>query len=106
VNQYQPRPFRSDLELPIRFFSTDGLASGHCLNISASGMLAKFDKPVAIWLAGELTILLEEQSINIGVRVARVNGRKAGLSFQIEDDKDRLTIDRLMDFVSAHSQPA
>jgi len=44
--------------MPIRFFSGDGLMSGRCLNISKSGMLAEFDEPVAVWLVGEITILL------------------------------------------------
>jgi hypothetical protein len=78
---------------------------GYCLDISASGMLAKFDKPVAIWLVGEITVLLEEGHVHIGVRVARVNGREAGLAFHIEDNNDRSAVGRLMNFALQHSQP-
>ena len=105
MNQQKPRPFRFDVGIPIRFFSEDGLISGHCLNISASGILAEFDKPLANWMVGELTVVLDEGHINIGVRVARVDGREAGLAFYIEDDNDRLAVGRLMTFASEHSQP-
>ncbi len=86
------------MDLPIRFFSTDGLISGRTLDVSASGMLAEFDKPVAIWTIGELTILLEDGYINIGARVARVDGRRAGLAFYVEGDDDRVAIGRLLTF--------
>jgi hypothetical protein len=82
------------------------MISGHCLNISESGMRAEFDKPVVAWMVGELSVLLEEGYISIGVRVARVDGHEAGLSFYIEDDKDRVAVGRLMTFASKHSQPA
>jgi PilZ domain len=105
VKEYQSRPFRAALDLPVRFFSTDGLVTGHCRNVSASGMLVEFDKPVSVWEIGELTIRLEEQVINIGVRVARVHGREAGVWFYIEGDNDRVAIGRLMYFAAEH-QPA
>jgi hypothetical protein len=69
-------------------------------------MLVLFDRPVAIWTVGELTIRLEESSFNIGVRVARVHGREAGLSFYIESDNDRLAIGRLIHFAAEDRQPA
>lgn len=106
MTQIQNRPLRSELDLPVRFFSPDGLVTGHSLNVSASGMLVLFDKPVAIWMVGELTIRLEELSINIGVRVARVQGREAGLSFYIDCENDRLSIGRLIHFAAVDRQPA
>jgi hypothetical protein len=105
VDQYQQRSLRSDADLPVRFFSTDGLISGHTLDVSASGMLAEFEKPVAIWTIGELTILLEDGYINIGARVARADGRKAGLAFYIEGDDDRVAIGRLLTCAFASEQP-
>ncbi len=105
MEQYRVRSIRLDLDLPVRFFSADGLAIGRCLNVSATGMLAKFEKPVAVWMTGELSILLEDGYINIGVRVARVLDREAGLAFYVEDDNDRFAIDRLMEFASRHGRP-
>jgi xanthosine utilization system XapX-like protein len=67
-------------------------------------MLVRFDAPVSIWTVGELSICVGEQVINIGVRVARLHGREAGLSFQIEGEDDRLAIGRLVRF--AAEQPA
>jgi hypothetical protein len=68
-------------------------------------MLAEFDKPVAIWLHGEVIVLSDKGYIHIGVRVARVDGRETGLAFHAEDDGDRLAIGRLVDFASQHSKP-
>jgi PilZ domain len=105
VKEYESRSFRSDLGLPVRFFSAEGLITGHSVNISASGMLARFDKPVAIWMVGELNIHLDEGYINLRARVARIAGREAGLAFYIDDDDDRLAIGRLLDFGCRHDQP-
>jgi len=102
VDQFPPRALRYDADFPIRFFSGYGPLSGRCVNISASGMLAEFDRPVDIWTTGELTILLDDGYIHIGARVARVDGRKAGLAFHIEGDADGVAIERLLAFASEH----
>ena len=67
-------------------------------------MLAEFDRPVSVWEVGELTILLEDGYIHIGVRVARADGRKAGLAFLIEDENDRLATERLVAFAARQPQ--
>jgi hypothetical protein len=68
-------------------------------------MLAEFDRPVEIWTTGELTILLDDGYIHVGARVARADGRKAGLAFHIEADNDLLAIERLLTFASEHVHP-
>src|ERR1700678_1499816 len=101
-----PRSLRTDLNLPIRFFSEEGLITGQCLNVSESGLFAQFDRRVTVWMSGELTTSIGERHLNIKVRVARVmNGREAGLSFLIEGEDDRSTVRHLMDFAAENSRP-
>lgn len=101
-----PRSLRTDLNLPIRFFSEDGLITGQCLNVSESGLFAQFDRRVTVWMSGELTTSIGERHLNIKVRVARVmNGREAGLTFLIDGEDDRLTVRSLLDFAAKNSRP-
>ena len=82
---YSPRSCRYDVNLPIRFFSPDGLATGRLLNVSDTGALVQFDKAVAIWTVGELSVRLGERYITIKVRAARVENRTVALAFMNRD---------------------
>jgi hypothetical protein len=95
---HQPRAPRFDLNMPVRFFSTDGLATGHCVNVSATGMLVAFDGPVDFWLEGELDFFIEDRHFSIKARVVRTDIRDAGLLLHIDSDADKLTIDKLLKF--------
>jgi PilZ domain len=85
VNSFVPRSTRYDLELPIRFFSTEGFVTGHLLNVSESGLLVKFDKSVEVWTVGEVSAYVTDVGdgyININARVSRIdNNREAALTF-------------------------
>lgn len=72
------------------------------MDVSDSGLLGLFDRPLSISRAGQLTVPLAGDQANIKVRVVRVNGRHAGLSFQIGNESDRAAIHRLVDFASKH----
>ena len=98
VNTFVSRSPRFGLDLPIRFFSQDGLATGRCVDVSESGLLGAFDRPLGVWTSGELTASLGDESVSVKARVARVDGRNAGLSFQTENENDRLAILKLIDF--------
>jgi PilZ domain len=103
VNPFQPRFCRYEVNLPIRFFSSDGLATGQILNVSDSGMLVQFDTPVSIWTMGELTTRVGDRNINIKARTARVEGRKVGLNF-MEGTHNNSDILHLIDFAVEQSQ--
>ena len=60
-------------------------------------MLVRFEEAVEVWLTGELSISLGIQYITVPARVARVDGREAGLSFRIKSDDDRLQVKMLLD---------
>lgn len=100
MQNYQPRAPRFDLHLPIRFFSTDGLAIGHCVNVSETGMRVTFERPIDFWLEGELDFVLDDLRFNIKARVVRADVRDAGLLFHIDNDTDKLTIAKLLELAS------
>jgi hypothetical protein len=84
VNSFVPRSTRYNLELPIRFFSTEGFLTGHLLNVSESGLLAKFDKPVDVWTVGEVSAYVTDVGdgyININARVSRIDHSEVALTF-------------------------
>jgi hypothetical protein len=97
VDTFLPRLSRHEVELPIRFFSADGLATGLLLNVSESGFLADFDRHLAVWTTGELTATVAEGRINIKARVSRTRGNKAGLTY-LDSLNDCVAIRRLVDF--------
>jgi hypothetical protein len=102
MQNYQPRAPRFDLHLPIRFFSTDGLATGHCMNVSETGMRVTFERPIDFWLEGELDFRIEDRQYNIKARIVRADVRDAGLLFHIDNDADRLTVAKLLELASNH----
>ncbi len=98
ANPFLPRFQRYGLDLPIQFVSPEETARGHCVDVSESGMLGAFDQHLNVWTSGELRASLGDESVSIGARVARVDGLRAGLSFQIRNEKDRLAVSMLIDF--------
>lgn len=104
MNTFVSRSSRFGLDLPIRFFSQDGLAIGRCVDVSESGMLGDFDRPLDVWTTGEVTASVGDESVSIKARVARVDGHQAGLSFQSENAADHLAIQRLIQFALRHGE--
>lgn len=104
VNRFVSRSPRFGLNLPIRLFSQDGLAIGRCVDVSESGLLGDFDRPLNIWITGEVTAFVGDESVSIKARVARVDGHQAGLSFQIDSPASRLEVLRLIHFALRHEE--
>jgi hypothetical protein len=101
----QPRAPRFDLNLPLSFKTEDGAELGHCVNVSSSGMLVVFDRPVELFTTGELVMQVGEYYVNIKARVARVLGGDHGLSFQIRSQADHLTVKILVEYAAFRMQP-
>jgi hypothetical protein len=96
MQNHQARAPRFDLDLPIRFFSTDGMIVGRCVNISESGIRGTFDSPVDVWLEGDLSFQVDGQYLGIRARVVRADGRDAGLWFRINSETDKSIIAKLL----------
>jgi hypothetical protein len=94
------RASRVRLKTPVMFDFPGGRAWGESIDISESGILAVFTQMLDIWLIGRLSILVGEQPIDIEARVARVDGRTAGLSFRQASDKQHAIIRDLINKAS------
>jgi hypothetical protein len=87
-----PRETRYDLDLPVALYLFDGIASGRIINVSETGILATFHRPLDLWATGRLCAEARGTYLNIEVRVARVEGGRTGLTFRILNESDRATL--------------
>ena len=99
------RPARFDLNVALTFENEDGVVEGRCINVSASGMLAVFARELELFTVGEVYLEAGGYFANISARVARLQNGDHGLSFQIDSDSDRSTIQLLVDYAAAMHQP-
>ncbi len=98
---YPSRAPRLDLSLPLQFTSAEGVFGGHCLNVSASGLLAIFDQPPDLWTHGSLLLHYGDDQIVLEAHVARVEGNEAGLTFLPHGEHEREAIRTVLAFASA-----
>jgi hypothetical protein len=105
-NRFIDRSQRFDLHLALRFFPNAGMVNGHCANVSESGMMAIFEKPVDLWLKGDLSIVVDGRFVSIKAMVARVKGREAGMAFLIESEEQKSAVQLLVSYAKAQHQPA
>jgi hypothetical protein len=94
---FQSRAARFDLKVPLVLYLRDHMTSGQSINVSESGMLARFDRSLEIWLKGHLCVVAGEWHLGIDVHIARVDGRMTALVFEIRSDGDRATIQKLIE---------
>ena len=99
------RPVRFDMNVSLSFKIDDGVVEGHCVNVSASGMLAVFSREVDLFTKGEISLRVGEYFVNITARVARVLNGDHGLAFQIDNENDRKTTQVLVDYAATMHQP-
>ena len=90
------RAARYALKVPVRFRSADGLVLGETVDMSASGMLVRFDREMDVWLSGEMSTFVHAHPLTLRVRVIRADDRMAGVAFLIRSDADREAVKELM----------
>jgi hypothetical protein len=94
---FVPRAPRFVLETPVSIELSEGTIKGQSVNVSESGMAAIFEELMDVWAKGPLHAEVGDSHITLNVRVARANGREAGLTFLIAGDDDREAIQKLID---------
>jgi hypothetical protein len=97
ANSFNPRALRFELKVPVVLYLRDHMASGQSINVSESGMLARFDRALEIWLKGHLCVVAGEWHLSIDVHIARVDGWVTALTFEIKGEGDRATIRKLIE---------
>jgi hypothetical protein len=88
-NAPAPRATRFKLDSPVSFSGDEGTYDGHCINVSESGLLARFNKLPEVWTNGKLTLEAGEHYLTIPARVARHQGQEVGFAFALDSENDR-----------------
>ncbi len=94
------RATRFRLDLPIAFLADDRRHEGHSINVSASGLLAKFTEVPDLWISGKLELEAGEHYLSIHARVARLQDTEAGFAFLFDTEHDRAAVAILLQSVS------
>ncbi len=102
---YQPRATRFALEVPLCFVAEECRYEGQCINVSASGLLARFATPPELWKNGKVELETGEHYLDIHVRVARMENDAVGFAFCLDTPTDGAAIEILLNAASA-SLPA
>jgi hypothetical protein len=58
-----------------------------------------------VWATGCLHAAVGDSHVELNVRVARADGREAGLTFRIANDDDREAIQKLIDYAIEKGAP-
>ena len=86
---FQDRAPRLNLSFPLQFRMGGSVISGHCLNLSESGLLGLFSEPLDLWTDGEVLLTYGGSTCQVRARVARSLESEAGLSFSFRTDAER-----------------
>lgn len=101
---YAPRADRLNLSFPLTFSSDGDTLLGSCLNISLSGLFARFIRPPELWITGRVALNTGKGSVSLEARVARVLDREAGFAFILHTDAERETVRDLVAFAASNTQ--
>ncbi len=99
------RATRFRLEVPVAFVAAERRHEGCCINVSSSGLLARFDDTPELWINGKVELEAGEHYLSIHARVARLQGNEAGIAFLLNTDNDRAAIAILLGSVLDNPQP-
>lgn len=103
---YQPRAERLNLSFPLTFRSDDDTVPGSCLNISSSGLLGQFVRPLDLWVMGQVSLQTGRGNLSLKARVARVIEREAALAFVLSTEAERQSVRDLVNFAATNTHLA
>ncbi len=93
---FTSRAAREQCQVPISFHADGKTVAGHSVDLSQSGMLARFEEPLEAWITGNLIIRFNEDLFVVRARVARVDGSQAGLAFRPETQEEHEAVRMLI----------
>ena len=100
---FPSRADRLDLSFPVEFRGAEGSALGSCQNISESGLLARFRRPLELWTSGDLWCNTGTMILELKVRIVRANDRDIGMIFQFRNELEREAVRTVVAFATAHT---
>jgi hypothetical protein len=87
------------------FVADDCVYTGQCINVSQSGLLARFEKPPELWSRGKIELEAKEHLLTIHARVARRQDNEVGFAFSLDTENDWAAISILIQAVSKFPLP-
>lgn len=102
MQKFEYRTPRFPADFPVSFFGGDHRISGRSTDLSAVGMGAKFDEPVAVGTLGILLLTLGGQSLELNARIAYSDPTHTGVVFLFTSEAER---ELLQEFIAAVAQP-
>jgi hypothetical protein len=99
-HEFTNRARRVHLDLRVSFEYPDGVAAGHAIDLSESGILVEFNQVMEVWTTGKLSIIGQLWHLHIDARVARVNGHQAAFAFRGMTPRARQMVGDLIKDVS------
>lgn len=103
MREHVIRANRIDLSFPVCFVDEGSENRGHCLNISASGLMARFEREPDLWATGTLQLSFAGDLVIVPARVARCIDQQAGMGFLFENEGQREAIRALVASAAAQS---
>ena len=92
------RSARYSVDLPLTFIADGVEVAGHAINVSQSGVLARFSEPLELWITGDLAMLVGEYYVTLPAKVARVQEGEFGMAFVQRTENDERAVGILMEY--------
>jgi hypothetical protein len=97
---YPLRATRFELDARVFFTGDDRAYAGQSIDVSRSGLLARFRNLPEIWTIGQLELEVGSHYFNIPGRVVRLEGDEVGFAFKLFSQRDLSAVSLLIDSVS------
>lgn len=83
---------RFHINFPLEFVLGSSATTGHCLNLSHTGMLAYFSYPLGSTAAGRLRLKPAGRIFELGAHVIHSEGLRSGLQFDFVNNQEQQVI--------------
>lgn len=105
ITSFAYRLPRIEIELPVEFtFGTESL-TGHTRNISDTGLLVHFARPLAPETAGTFRLRLGSCFFELQGRITHTECFDAGVRFEFSSDQERVFMRTMIKVLSKLPQP-
>ncbi len=103
VSSFLYRLPRFPSNFPVEFEHNGARTSGHCLNLSHTGLLAHFLYPLGEGATGVLRLQPANRAFDLRATVSHTEGLRSGLHFRFADSQQEQVIRALVEIVSSQS---
>ena len=106
VSSFLYRLPRFHIHFPVEFEHDATRVSGHCLNLSHTGLLAHFLYPLGEGVVGTVRLHPANRAFELRATVSHTESLNSGLHFLFADRQQEQVIRALVEIVSSQSAPS